>query len=68
MAAVTLRAFTKGAMLVRMDRDLPAERDFVERQPAEDSRGDAHRLERVETGIRAMRDLMLRAFRRGRTD
>ena len=68
LAAVTRRAFTNDAMLVRMDRELLAERDRVDRQRAEDRKGDADRLERIEKDIRAMRDLMFEAFQRGRTD
>jgi hypothetical protein len=68
LAAVTRRAFTNDAMLARLDRELMAERDRVDRQRAEDLKGDADRLERIETDIRAMRDLMLIAFQRGRTD
>ena len=68
LAAVTRRAFTNDAMLVRLDRELLAERDRVDRQRAEDRKGDADRLERIETDIRAMRDLMFEAFQRGRTD
>ena len=68
LAAVTRRAFTNDAMLARLDRELMAERDRVDRQRAEDRKGDADRLERIETDIRAMRDLMLIAFQRGRTD
>jgi hypothetical protein len=68
LAAVTRRAFTNDAMLARLDRELLAERERVDRQRAEDRKGDADRLERIETDIRAMRDLMLEAFQRGRTD
>ena len=52
----------------RLDRELTAERDREGKQRAEDRRADADRLERIETDIRAMRDLMLIAFQRGRTD
>ena len=55
-------------MLARLDRELLAERDRVDRQRAEDRKSDADRLERIETDIRAMRDLMLDAFQRGRSD
>ena len=55
-------------MLIRMDRELLAERNRVDRQRAEDRKGDADRLERIEKDIRAMRDLMFEAFQRGRTD
>jgi hypothetical protein len=67
LAAVTRRAFTNDAMLARLDRELLAERSRVDRQRAEDRKGDADRLERIETDIRAMRDLMFEAFQRGRT-
>ena len=68
LASVTRKAFTNDAMLARLDRELLAERDRVDRQRAEDRKSDADRLERIETDIRAMRDLMLDAFQRGRTD
>ncbi len=67
LAAVTRRAFTNDAMLSRLDRELDQERDRVGRQRAEDRKADAERLERIETDIRAMRDLMFEAFQRGRT-
>lgn len=68
LAAVSRRAFTNDAMLFRLDRELLAERNRVDRQRAEDRKGDADRLERIETDIRAMRDLMFEAFQRGRSD
>ena len=68
LASVTRKAFTNDAMLARLDRELLAVRDRVDRQRAEDRKSDADRLERIETDIRAMRDLMLDAFQRGRTD
>ena len=68
LASVTRKAFTNDAMLARLDRELAAERDRVDRQRAEDREDDADRLERIETDIRAMRDLMFEAFQRGRTD
>ena len=40
LAAVTRRAFTNDAMLVRLDRELLAERDRVDRQRADDRKGD----------------------------
>ena len=67
LASVTRKAFTNDAMLARLDRELLAERDRVDRQRAEDRKSDADRLERIETDIRAMRDLMLDAFQRGRS-
>jgi LPS O-antigen subunit length determinant protein (WzzB/FepE family) len=68
LASVTRKAFTNDAMLARMDRELLAERNRVDRQRAEDRKNDADRLERIEADIRAMRDLMFEAFQRGRTD
>ena len=68
LASVTRKAFTNDAMLARLDRELLAERDRVDRQHAEERKSDADRLERLETDIRAMRDLMLDAFQRGRSD
>ena len=55
-------------MLARLDRELEAERTRTDRQRAEDRDSDADRLERIETDIRAMRDLMFEAFQRGRID
>lgn len=68
LASVTRKAFTNDAMLARLDRELLAVRDRVDRQRAEDRKSDADRLERIETDIRAMRDLMLDAFQRRRSD
>lgn len=68
LASVTRKAFTNDAMLARLDRELSQERNRVDRQRAEDRDDDADRLERIETDIRAMRDLMFEAFQRGRTD
>ena len=68
LAAVSRRAFTNDAMLSRLDRELLTERDRVDRQRSEDRKSDADRLERIETDIRAMRDLMFEAFQRGRSD
>lgn len=65
-ASVTRRVFTNDAMLARLDRELLAERDRVDRQRSEDRKAEADRLERIETDIRAMRDLMFEAFQRGR--
>ena len=67
-ASVTRKAFTNEAMLERLDRELTAERDREGKQRAEDRRADADRLERIETDIRAMRDLMFEAFQRARSD
>jgi len=67
-ATVTRKAFTNEAMLDRLDRELNAERDRIDKQRAEDRKVDADRLERIETDIRAMRGVMFEAFQRGRTD
>jgi hypothetical protein len=48
--------------------ELTAERIRVDAQRAEDRKVDADRLERIESDIRAMRDVMFEAFQRGRTD
>jgi hypothetical protein len=55
-------------MLERLEHELAAERDRYDNQRAEDRRADAARLERIETDIRAMRDLMFEAFQRSRAD
>ena len=68
LASVTRKAFTNDAMLARLDRELAAERDRVDRQRAEDRDDEAERLDRIETDIRAMRDLMFEAFQRARAD
>jgi len=68
LGAVTRISFTNDAMLVRLDRELTAERDRADRQRSEDRDDDADRLECIETDIRAMRDLMFEAFQRGRTN
>ena len=68
IAAITRRAFTNEALLERLDRELIAERTRVDAQRAEDRKADADRLDRIETDIRAMRDVMFEAFQRGRTD
>jgi hypothetical protein len=69
-ATVTRKAFTNEAMLERLDRELHVERERerIDKQRAEDRKADADRLERIETDIRAMRDVMFEAFQRGRTD
>ena len=68
LAAVSRRAFTNDAMLARLDTELSAERDRVDRRRAEDRAADADRLARIEADIRAMRDLMFDVFQRGGTD
>lgn len=64
-AAVTRKAFTNEALLDRLDRELALERERVERQRAEDRKADA---DRIETDIRAMRDMLFEAFQRPRPD
>lgn len=54
--------------MARLEHELAAERDHIDKQRAEDRRADANRLERIETDIRAMRDLMFEAFQRGKAD
>ena len=67
-ATVTRKAFTNEAVLERLEHELATERERFEKQRAEDRKADADRLERIETDIRAMRDLMFDAFQRARTD
>ena len=67
-ATVTRKAFTNEAVLERLEHELATERERFEKQRAEDRKADADRLERIETDIRAMRDLMFEAFQRARTD
>lgn len=67
-ASVTRKAFTNEALLLRLDRELAAERARAERQRAEDRDADTARLERIETDLRAVRDLLFEAFQRGRAD
>jgi hypothetical protein len=67
-ATVTRKAFTNEAMLARLEHELTAERERSDKQRAEDRKADADRLERIETDIRAMRDLMFEAFQRSRAD
>ncbi|WP_245540932.1 hypothetical protein [Octadecabacter antarcticus] len=68
LAAITRKALSDDATLLRLDRELLAEHTRVDRQRAEDRETEADRVERIETDIRAMRDLMFEAFQRGRTD
>ena len=67
-ATVTRKAFTNEAVLERLEHELAAERERFDKQRAEDRNADADRLDRIETDIRAMRDLMFEAFQRARTD
>ena len=72
-ATVTRKAFTNEAVLERLEHELTTERDRFDKQRAgdrraEDRKADADRLERIETDIRAMRDLMFEAFQRSRAD
>ena len=67
-ATVTRKASTNEAVLERLEHELATERERFDKQRAEDRKADADRLERIETDIRAMRDLMFDAFQRARTD
>ncbi|MBO6775859.1 MAG: hypothetical protein JJ897_10200 [Marinibacterium sp.] len=66
-AAVTRRAFTNEALLQRLDRELIADRERIDSQRVEDRKLDADRLDRIETDIRAVRDLLFEAFQRNRS-
>lgn len=65
IAAITRRAFTNEALLQRLDRELSAERQRLDAQRAEDRKVDADRLDRIETDIRAVRNMLFEAFQRG---
>ena len=68
IAAITRKAFTNEALLDRLDRELVADRDRIDRQRSEDRKTDGDRLDRIETDIRSMRDMLFDAFQRGRSD
>ena len=68
IAAITRKAFTNEALLDRLDRELVADRDRIDRQRSEDRKADSDRLDRIETDIRSMRDMLFDAFQRGRSD
>ena len=68
IAAITRKAFTNEALLDRLDRELIADRDRIDRQRSEDRKADGDRLDRTETDIRSMRDMLFDAFQRGRSD
>ena len=40
----------------------------IDRQRSEDRKADGDRLDRIETDIRSMRDMLFDAFQRGRSD
>ena len=65
IAAITRKAFTNEALLDRLDRELIADRDRIDRQRSEDRKADS---DRIETDIRSMRDMLFDAFQRGRSD
>lgn len=66
-AAVTRRAFTNEAMLLRLEHELSEERNRVDRQRADDRQIEADRLSSIEKDIREMRDLLFNAFQRGKS-
>ena len=68
VAAITRKAFTNEALLDRLDRELVADRDRIDRQRSEDRKADGDLLDRIETDIRSMRDMLFDAFQRGRSD
>ncbi len=68
IAAITRKALTNEALLARLDRELIAERERIDRQRAKDRKSHDDRLARIETDIRAMRDMLFDAFQRGRPD
>ena len=68
IAAITRKAFTNEALLDRLDRELITERDRTDKQRSEDRKADSDRLDRIETDIRSMRDMLFDAFQRGRSN
>ena len=68
IAAITRKAFTNEALLDRLDRELITERDRTDKQRSEDRKVDGDRLDRIETDIRSMRDMLFDAFHRSRSD
>lgn len=68
IAAITRKAFTNEALLDRLDPELIADRDRIDRQRSEDRKTDGDRLDRIETDIRSMRDMLFDAFQRSRSD
>lgn len=68
IAAITRKAFTNEALLDRLDRELITERDRTDKQRSEDRNVDGDRLDRIETDIRSIRDMLFDAFQRGRSD
>lgn len=68
IAAITRKAFTNEALLDRLDHELITERDRSDKQRSEDRKVDGDRLDRIETDIRSMRDMLFDAFQRGRSD
>ena len=68
IAAITRTACTNEALLDRLDRELITERDRTDQQRSEDRKVDGDRLDRIETDIRSMRDMLFDAFQRGRSD
>ena len=65
IAAITRKAFTNEALLDRLDRELITDRDRIDRQRSEDRKADSDRLDRIETDIRSMRDMLLGALSAG---
>ncbi len=65
---VMRNAFDSEVMLERLDRERHLERERAGKQAADYGKADADRIERLETDIRAMRDVIFQAFHRGRTD
>ncbi|PWE27674.1 hypothetical protein C4N9_16575 [Pararhodobacter marinus] len=59
IAAITRKTFTNEALLHRPDRDR------IDRQRSEDRKAEGDRLDRIETDIRSMRDMLFDAVQRG---
>ncbi|TCO68501.1 hypothetical protein [Rhodovulum euryhalinum] len=67
-AAVTRKVFTNEAVLTRLDEEFAADRARLDRQRSEDRKTEADRLDRIDTDIREVRDMLFDALQQDRRD
>ena len=67
-AAIARKALPNEAIVEQLERELPLGRERTDKQSAEDRKAEADRLHGFEAAFRAVRDVMLLGFQRGRTD
>jgi hypothetical protein len=67
-AAIARKALPNEAIVEQLERELPLARERTDKQSAEDRKAEADRLHGIEAAFRAVRDVMLLGFQRGRTD